>query len=55
MPKVVVVTLKVFVPDEIIAGGNAEVEQYLNDRLHQEPEFFGDIDQGCFVVTDEQL
>ena len=51
--RVVEVTLKVYVIDSIVNQGADAVEAYLNDKLHTDPEFFGEIDQGCFTITDE--
>ena len=52
--QLVTVTLKVYLPDEVIDSGPAGIECYLNDKLYQDPEFYGEIDQGCFEITGER-
>lgn len=48
--RVVEIKLSVYVP----AGLNEdEVEGYINDRLYDDPEFFGYIDQGCITLTNQ--
>lgn len=42
--------LQVYVPANL---NEDEVEDYLNNKLYDEPEFFGYIDQGCFTYTDQ--
>ena len=41
-----------YVPVELYID---EVEDYLNDKLETEPEFFGYIDQGCFEQYPEDV
>jgi hypothetical protein len=51
--RVVKIELSVYVPDVVIDGGDCAIEAYLLDKQYNDPEFFGEIDSGCFTVTDE--
>lgn len=42
-------TLKIMVPDQI--GDNEDLCDYLNDKLYEDPEFYGFIDTGCVEYT----
>ena len=53
--RVVKITLFVHVPKAIIDQGNSVIEEYLNDKLYEDPEFYGDIEECDFGVTDEVL
>jgi hypothetical protein len=47
------VKLTVYVPEEVVQDGEEAVAEYLNDKLNDDPEFFGEIDTACFTITDE--
>jgi hypothetical protein len=53
--RIVNISLSVYVPEEVAELGEDAVEAYLLDKQYNEPEFFGEIDQGCFTVTDETM
>lgn len=48
----IVVRLTLNVPKSLIAGPIAsdELQQYLNDKLHTDPDFYGEIDAGCIEI-----
>lgn len=50
--RAVEVKLTVYVPYEI-AQDTTETLDYLNDKLHTDPEFYGEIDLGCINITNE--
>jgi hypothetical protein len=52
--KAVQVTLTVYVPVET-ANDIDDTLDYLNDKLHTDPEFYGEIDLGCINITDETI
>ena len=47
------IVLDVCVPSKVAEQGPDAVEEYLNDKLATDPEFYGYIDQGCFTIADE--
>lgn len=52
----VIVTFDVYVPEMICdQSDSSKLEQYLNDRLNQDPEFYGEVDYGMITLTDEML
>lgn len=52
MHRLVEVKLNVYVPDELSHDEDAVVD-YLNEKLENDPEFFGEIDTACVQITDE--
>jgi hypothetical protein len=52
MHRLVEVKLNVYVPDELSHDEDAVVD-YLNEKLENYPEFFGEIDTACVKITDE--
>ena len=50
--RAVEVKLTVYVPYEI-AQDTTKTLDYLNDKLHTDPEFYGEIDLGCINITNE--
>lgn len=44
------VFFSVYVPDNLDIDG---VIEYLNEKLHDDPEFFGELDHGCVELTNE--
>jgi hypothetical protein len=48
------IKLSVFIPENI-ADNEEKIEEYLNDKLCTDIDFFGYIDSGCFNVTNEKL
>ena len=52
--RAVEVKLTVYVPVDTAMDVD-DTLNYLNDKLHTDPEFYGDIDFGCINITDEML
>ena len=52
--QMVIVTLKVYLPNDVVDEGADAIEEYLNNKLHEDPEFFGEVDAGCFELTGER-
>lgn len=48
------ISFSVFVPADIAADED-KTEDYLNEKMWTDSDFFGYIDQGCFNVTNEIL
>jgi hypothetical protein len=51
--RIVTIHLSVYVPEEVVSQGDDAVGDYLMEKQYHEPDFFGEIDHGCFTVTDE--
>lgn len=50
--RAVEVKLTVYVPIET-TNDVSDTLDYLNDKLHTDPEFYGEIDFGCITFTDD--
>lgn len=50
--RIVEIKLSLYISDSIIAEGIDTVEEYINNQLNDDPDFFGYIDQGCINITD---
>lgn len=53
MARIVKIHISVYVPDDVAQDEHA-VADYLNDKLENDPDFFGEFDTACFTITDEK-
>lgn len=48
--RVVNLTLKLYVPSNY---SEDDVVEYFNDKLYNDPDYFGEVDNGCVELTEE--